>query len=343
MSYQPSSILITGGCGFIGSNFINSTFYKWHTTRFINIDKLKYESRETNIIAKIRQSNRYKFIKGTVRDTDLLINLLRDYQIDTIIHFAAMTDVDKSYSDRIGTIEENVMSIMTLLEIISFRYNGIKRFLHISTDEVYGDSRNGSMPKMEYSLLNPTNPYAASKACCEMILNAYWHSYKVPFLMVRINNVYGPNQTLKLIPKFISLAVEGKPYPLMGDGMHMRSWIYVDDCTDAIRRVCEMGRIGEIYNIGTEFEISNYDVTMMIHQTVNELLKRNNILPKFQPIMDRPYHDRRYCIDFTKISRELGWKSCIAFKDAKMNKLCSTFLDCLPGLTCSNGQCIKEQ
>uniref|UniRef100_A0A1I7VPH7 dTDP-D-glucose 4,6-dehydratase n=1 Tax=Loa loa TaxID=7209 RepID=A0A1I7VPH7_LOALO len=323
MSYQPYSVLVTGGCGFIGSNFINSVFQKWHMTRFVNIDKLTYGIRETNVAAEVRQSNRYKFFKGTVRDIDLLLCLLRDYQkintyilqIDTIVHFAAVTHVDESYIDRIGTIEENVMSTTVLLEAAALRYNGIKRLLHISTDEVYGESEEGSTPKVEYSLLNPTNPYSASKACCEMILKAYWHSYKIPFVMVRINNIYGPKQTLsKLIPKFISLAVEGKPYPLMGDGMHTRSWIYVDDCTDAIRRVCEIGRIGEIYNIGTEFEITNYDVTMLIHQTVNELLKRNNT-PQFEVIMDRPYHDRRYCIDFTKITRELNWKSITPFKD----------------------------
>ncbi|KAL3990514.1 NAD dependent epimerase/dehydratase family protein [Acanthocheilonema viteae] len=316
MSYQPSSALITGGCGFIGSNFISSMFQKWHKTRFVNIDKLTYEIRETNVAAKVRQSNRYKFFKGTIRDIDLLLRLLQDYQIDTIIHFAAITDVDKSYIDRIGTIEENTMSMTILLEVIAFQYNGIKRFVHISTDEVYGESEEGSVLKMEYSLLNPTNPYAASKACCEMILNAYWHSYKIPFVMIRMNNVYGPNQTrTKLIPKFISLAVEGKPYPLMGNGMHKRSWIYVDDCIDAIRRVCEIGKIGEIYNIGTEFEITNYDVTIMIHECVNELLKRNKTSPQFEPIIDRPYHDQRYCIDFTKISQELNWKSITSFKD----------------------------
>ncbi|CAG9535494.1 unnamed protein product [Cercopithifilaria johnstoni] len=316
MSYQPSSALITGGCGFIGSNFINSMFQKWHTTRFVNIDKLTHEIRETNVAAKIRQSNRYKFFKGTIRDIDLLLCLLRDYQIDTIIHFAALTDVDKSYVDRIDTIEENIMSTTILLEAIAFQYNGIKRFVHISTDEVYGESEEGSLLKMEYSLLNPTNPYAASKACCEMILNSYWHSYKIPFVLVRMNNIYGPNQTrTKLIPKFISLAVEGKSYPLMGNGMHTRNWIYVDDCIDAIRRVCEIGRIGEIYNIGTEFEITNYDVTILIHQTVNKLLKRKTNAPQFEPVIDRPYHDQRYCIDSTKISRELNWRSTTSFKD----------------------------
>uniref|UniRef100_A0A0R3RMM3 dTDP-D-glucose 4,6-dehydratase n=1 Tax=Elaeophora elaphi TaxID=1147741 RepID=A0A0R3RMM3_9BILA len=316
MSYQPSSMLITGGCGFIGCNFINSMFQKWHTTRFINIDKLMCEIRETNVAAQVRQSSRYKFFKATIRDIDLLLRLLQDYQIDTVIHFAAVTHVDKSYVDRIGTIEENVLSMATLLEAIAFRYNGIKRFVHISTDEIYGESEEGSVPKTEYSLLNPTNPYAASKACCETILNAYWHSYKIPFVMVRMNNVYGPNQTQsKLIPKFISLAIEGKPYPLMGDGMHRRSWIYVDDCIDAIRRVCEMGKIGEIYNIGTKFEITNYEVTVLIHRTVNELLKRNQTSLQFEPVLDRPYHDRRYSIDFTKISRELNWKSITSFKD----------------------------
>uniref|UniRef100_A0AAF5RY65 NAD(P)-binding domain-containing protein n=1 Tax=Wuchereria bancrofti TaxID=6293 RepID=A0AAF5RY65_WUCBA len=201
-------------------------FQKWYT--------LTHEIRETNVAAKVRQSSRYKFFKGTVRDIDLFLSLLRGYQIDTVIHFAGMTHVDKSYIDRVGSIEENIVSTTILLEAIALRYNSIKRF----------------------------------------------HSYKVPFVMVRINNVYGPNQTLsKLIPKFIWLAVEGKSYPLMGDGMHKRNWIYVDDCTNAIGRVCERGRIGEIYNIGIEFEITNYDVTVLIHQIVNELLKRNNTSP----------------------------------------------------------------
>ncbi|VDN03442.1 unnamed protein product [Thelazia callipaeda] len=316
MSYQPCTALITGGCGFIGSNFINYVFEKWPTTCFVNVDKMRDGVSETNIAEKIRHSNRYKLFKRTIRDADLLLSVFSKYQVDTVIHFAALTHVDESFNDRMGTIEENIMSMTILLETITFRFSGIKRFIHISTDEVYGESKENSLPKSEYSVLNPTNPYAASKASCEMILNAYWHSYKIPFITVRMNNVYGPNQSgLNLIPKFITLAVENKPFPLMGDGMHKRNWIHVNDCADAIKRVCEMGKIGDIYNIGTDFEITNYDVTLLIHQTVNELLQREMSEPKFETIIDRPYHDRQYCIDFIKISQELNWKAIIEFRD----------------------------
>ncbi|KAI1730944.1 GDP-mannose 4,6 dehydratase domain-containing protein [Ditylenchus destructor] len=311
----PKNILITGGCGFIGSNFINYIFNKWPTSRLINLDKLATGASPQHIVADIRGSNRYTFVEGNLLDQSLVQDLLEENQIDTAIHFAAITHVDESYSDRIGTIQENVISTTTLLEAVN-AYGRLRRFVHISTDEVYGDSREDDRPKSETSLPNPTNPYAASKAACELIVRSYHHSYKLPYVMVRMNNVYGPRQAYsKLIPKFTKLALEGKPYPLMGDGMHTRSWMYVDDCAEAIRRVTEQGRLGQVYNIGTEFEKCNLHLTEMIHENVGKILARNPTQIQFQPIADRPYHDRRYFIDFGKIHSELGWHCTTPFEE----------------------------
>ena len=310
----PRNVLITGGCGFIGSNFINYIFEKWPTARLINLDKLAVGASPDHISNKIRHSERYTFIKGNLIDQKLVVDVLKNYQIDTVIHFAAITHVDESYSDRIGTIQENVISTTTLLEAINC-YGNIRRLIHISTDEVYGDSRDDEKPKSETSLTNPTNPYAASKAACEDIVRSYHHSYKLPYVMVRMNNVYGPRQAYsKLIPKFAKLAFEGKPYPLMGDGMHTRSWMFVEDCAEAIRKVTEQGRLGQIYNIGTEFEKCNLHLTEMIHEKVEKLLSKNSTKIKFQSIPDRPYHDRRYYIDFSKIHSELNWSCTTPFE-----------------------------
>lgn len=317
----PKNILITGGCGFIGSNFINYIFDNWPSARIVNLDKLATGASPHHIIEKIQNSNRYFFIKGNLINEQLVRETLKENNIDTVIHFAAITHVDESYSDRIGTIQENIISTTTLLEAIN-AYGNIKRLVHISTDEVYGDSKDDEKPKSESSLTNPTNPYAASKAACEMIVRSYHHSYKLPYVMVRMNNVYGPRQAYsKLIPKFTQLALEGKPYPLMGDGMHSRSWMYVDDCARAIQKVTEKGRLGQVYNIGTEFEKCNLHLTQMIHQQVEKILLRDASKIQFQPIPDRPYHDRRYYIDFSKINNELGWSCTIPFEEGLMKTL----------------------
>jgi len=313
--HQPKNVLVTGGCGFIGSNFVNYIFGQWPEARFINIDKLAIGASPNNILPEIRSSGRYVFIKGNLLEQELVKATMEKFQIDTVIHFAAITHVDESYSDRIGTIQENVISTTTLLEATN-SYGKLTRFVHISTDEVYGDSGENEEPKSEKSLPNPTNPYAASKAACEFIVRSYFHSYKLPYVMVRMNNVYGPRQAYsKLIPKFTRLALEGKPYPLMGDGMHSRSWMFVDDCAEAIRRVTESGRMGETYNIGTEFEKANRHLTEMIHAMVNKIMQRDPTEPKFAPIPDRPYHDRRYHINFSKVKEEMKWECTTPFHE----------------------------
>jgi dTDP-glucose 4,6-dehydratase len=319
--HEPKNILITGGCGFIGSNFINYIYTKWPQAKIINIDKLAVGASPDNITFNIQESERYQFILGDLLNQKLVQEILLDNQIDTIIHFAAITHVDESYENRIGTIQENIISTTTLLEAVNATKT-VKRFVHISTDEIYGDSGENEAPKTEESLPNPTNPYAASKAACEFILRSYYHSYKLPYVMVRMNNVYGPRQAYsKLIPKFTRLAIEKKPYPLMGDGLHTRSWMFVDDCAEAIRRVTETGRTGETYNIGTQFEKCNIDLTKMIHSTVQTLLNRPASPPTFKAIPDRPYHDRRYHIDFSKINKELNWECTTPFPIGLMSTI----------------------
>ncbi|KAK0405946.1 hypothetical protein QR680_018275 [Steinernema hermaphroditum] len=314
-THHVEKVLVTGGCGFIGSNFINYVFDRWSTASFVNFDKLAWGACEENIPERIRSSGRYVFIKETLLNQRAITKALKDYQIDTVIHFAAVTHVDESYSNRMGTIQENVMSTTALIEAINSGTE-VKRFVHISTDEVYGDSVNDNTPKTEESLPNPTNPYAASKAACEYIIRSYWHSYKLPYVMVRMNNVYGPRQaTSKLIPKFTHLALEGKPYPLMGDGQHTRSWMFVDDCAEAILRVTEGGVLGETYNIGTDFEKSNLSLTEMIHEMVTKMTGREKRAIEFAHIADRPYHDRRYFIDFSKIREAMHWECSTPFEE----------------------------
>ncbi|KAI6195056.1 DTDP-D-glucose 4,6-dehydratase [Aphelenchoides besseyi] len=283
--------------------------------RIINIDKLAVGAARENITERVRQSGRYQFVEGNLLDIPIVSQLLIKNKIDTVIHFAAITHVDESYENRIGTIQENVIATTSLLEAVNVAKT-VRRFVHISTDEVYGDSQNDGEPKTETSLFNPTNPYAASKAACELIVKSYHHSYKLPYVMVRMNNVFGPRQAYtKLIPKFTKLAIEGKPYPLMGDGMHTRSWMFVDDCAEAIVRVTERGQIAECYNIGIEFEKANLHLTQMIHEIVSKLLHRPSTKPTFAPIPDRPYHDRRYFIDFSKIRDQLNWECSTPFVD----------------------------
>ncbi|KAK0401888.1 hypothetical protein QR680_016031 [Steinernema hermaphroditum] len=319
--HVPKNVLVTGCCGFIGSNFVNYVFNKWPGANFVNVDKLVVGSSEDNILEEIRFSGRYEFVKETVLNERVITDILKSRHIDTVIHFAAITHVDESYTDRMGTVQENVMSTTALLEAMNSGTE-VKRFVHISTDEVYGDSINDTTPKTEQSLPNPTNPYSASKAACENIIRCYWHSYKLPYVMVRMNNVYGPRQaTSKLIPKFATLALEGKPYTLMGDGQHSRSWMFVDDCAEAIRRVTENGTLGEIYNIGTDFEKSNLSLTEMIHDMVGKMTGNDKRPLELAQIPDRPYNDRRYYIDFSKILNKMGWKCTTPFEEGMRRTL----------------------
>ncbi|KAL3082747.1 hypothetical protein niasHS_010549 [Heterodera schachtii] len=311
----PANVLITGGCGFIGSNFVNFAFDRWPQAKFVNLDKMAPGASEERIEKKCRNSDRYLFVKGNLTEATLIRNILTKNRIDTIVHFAALTHVDESYANPTEYMQENTVAMTVLLEAAK-DHGQLAKLVHISTDEIYGDCLNAEEPKKEQSPMEPTNPYAVSKAACELLLRSYWHSYKVPYVMVRMNNVYGPRQFRnKLVPKFVRLALEKRPFTLAGGGTPKRSWMFVEDCIDGICRVTEKAALGTVYNIGTIFELSNSEMAYRIHHIVNRLIGREEAKPRFEFVPDRPHNDLRYWIDFSKIHRELGWKCRILFEE----------------------------
>jgi len=293
------NILVTGGCGFIGSNFINYLLASNHTTNVVNIDCLNYCASTSNVSA----NPRYRFVQGNITSKDLVSHILAEYKIDTIVHFAAQSHVDNSFDNSLQYTIDNVLGTHTLLQAAK-EYGLLKRFLHFSTDEVYGEVDRFHPGCHEKSLLNPTNPYAATKAAAEFIVRSYFHSFKMPTIIVRCNNVYGPNQyPEKLIPKFIKLLSEGKRLTIHGNGETRRNFIWAEDVARATCLILEKGETNEIYNIGTDSEFSVMDVASLLvkHMTDDGVLK-NHVT--FVP--DRPFNDFRYSVDSTRL-RDLGW------------------------------------
>jgi len=301
------NVLITGGCGFIASNFINYYFYKTDAN-IINIDAMYYCASEQNISDTIKKSKRYNFIKGNICSYDLINHILNHYNIDIIIHFAAQSHVQNSFSDSLQYTNDNILGTHTLLEV-SRIYGKIKKFIHISTDEVYGESmiQENETKKNENSILCPTNPYAATKAAAELLAKSYYHSFSMPIIITRGNNVYGPNQyPEKLIPLFIKLLNEDKPVTIQGDGSNLRSFLHVSDVCSAINIILDKGEIGEIYNIGSN-DNSEYSV-LDIAQLLIKLIKKTDDYSKWiNYIQDRPFNDKRYHISNNKL-REMGWE-----------------------------------
>ena len=275
------NLLITGGCGFIGSNFINYYFYK-NDINIINLDAMYYCADINNINKDIRDSSRYKFIKGNLCSSDLIDFILNTYNIDTIIHFAAQSHVQNSFDDSLQYTQDNILGTHTLLEICR-KYGKIDKFIHVSTDEVYGESLfNNDTKKDENSILCPTNPYAATKAAAEMIATSYYHSFKIPIIITRGNNVYGVNQyPEKLIPRFIKLLKEDKPVTIQGDGTNLRSFLHVNDVVSAFECILEKGIIGEIYNIGAD-EHLEYSVKDIAYKLIYKIkiIKNDSIAIK---------------------------------------------------------------
>jgi dTDP-glucose 4,6-dehydratase len=301
------NILITGGCGFIASNFINYFFYN-SDANIINIDAMYYCASEQNISDTIKKSKRYNFIKGNICSYDLINHILNHYNIDIIIHFAAQSHVQNSFSDSLQYTNDNILGTHTLLEV-SRIYGKIKKFIHISTDEVYGESmiQENETKKNENSILCPTNPYAATKAAAELLAKSYYHSFSMPIIITRGNNVYGPNQyPEKLIPLFIKLLNEDKPVTIQGDGSNLRSFLHVADVCSAINIILDKGEIGEIYNIGSD-DNSEYSV-LDIAQILIKLIKKTDDYSKWiNYIQDRPFNDKRYHISNNKL-KEMGWE-----------------------------------
>ena len=310
---ERKNLLVTGGCGFIGSNFINYIFSK-NTYNIINIDNLYYCANIDNIEKNIQSSPYYTFIKGNICSKDLVQHILINYKVDIIIHFAAQSHVDNSFENSIQYTNDNILGTHNLLEC-SRIYNKLTKFVHISTDEVYGESMNDidELAKTEQSILCPTNPYAATKASAELIAQSYYHSFNMPIIITRGNNVYGPNQyPEKLIPKFINLLKNNQKVTIQGDGSNVRSFLHSNDAVTAFEIIINKGKVGEIYNIGCDenMEYSILDVTKLL---VKYIKNEDNINDYIEYIPDRPFNDKRYYISNSKI-KNLGWDIYTSFE-----------------------------
>lgn len=319
-----NAILVTGGAGFIGSNFV-LTWLKSAGTPLVNLDLLTYAGNPANL-ADLEGDSKYTLVRGDICDAALVGSLLKTHRPRAIVHFAAESHVDRSIASPEAFIRTNVNGTFTLLdqarayrETIAPEDRDGFRFLHVSTDEVYGTLGPSDPPFSETTPYAPNSPYAASKAGSDHLVRAYFHTFGLPVLTTNCSNNYGPYQfPEKLIPLMILNALEGKRLPVYGDGKNVRDWLFVEDHCAAIRTVLEKGRPGETYNIGGNSEKANIDVVTAICNLVDEL---SPPLPGGAPrtslityVKDRPGHDRRYAIDATRISRELGWKPAQEFE-----------------------------
>lgn len=299
---RPMKLLVTGGAGFIGSHFIRGLLQKPDVELVINLDKLTYAGHLDNL-RDIARSKRYRFVRGDIANAPLVDRLMRG--IDSVVNFAAETHVDRSIHDAAPFLHTNVVGTQVLLE--AARKYKTRRFLHISTDEVYGSVPRGAAT--ETSHLHPASPYSASKAAADHLVLAYHTTFGLPVLITRAANNYGPFQyPEKFLPLFITHALENQSLPLYGDGKNVRDWLHVQDHCEAIWTVLRKGKCGEIYNIGTGIGWLNIAVA----RTLLKQLGRSEKLIHY--VKDRPGHDRRYSMSIRKISHDLGWKPKIAFE-----------------------------
>jgi dTDP-glucose 4,6-dehydratase len=306
------NMLVTGGCGFIGANFVRYILEESDFTgRIINVDKLTYAGNPENLKdIRERFPDRYLFFKADICDRTRLTEIFDDYQIDTICHFAAESHVDRSIVSPDDFIQTNIMGTFNLLQLSKERIERIELFHHISTDEVFGSlGEEGYFT--EKTPYKPNSPYSASKASSDHLVRAYNKTYGLPVTISNCSNNYGPYQfPEKLIPLMILNALEGKPLPVYGDGKNVRDWLYVRDHCTAIWKIMKDGRRGETYNIGGNNEMENIRLVEMICDILDDDLGRLGDRPRRELITfvkDRPGHDRRYAIDFTKLREELGW------------------------------------
>lgn len=317
------SILVTGGAGFIGSNFV----LDWLVSRdetIVNLDALTYAGNLENLAA-LKGDTRHVFVRGDIGDFDLVSSLLREHKPRAIVNFAAESHVDRSIHGPEDFIQTNIVGTFRLLEATRAFWAGLEeaerfdfRFLHVSTDEVYGSLEESDPAFTECSRYEPNSPYSASKAASDHLVRAYHHTYGLPVLTTNCSNNYGPYHfPEKLIPLVIHNALAGKPLPIYGDGRQVRDWLYVKDHCAAIRRVLEAGRVGETYNVGGWNEKSNIDVVQTLCGILDELCPRSDgksYSDLITYVKDRPGHDRRYAIDATKIERELKWRPAETFE-----------------------------
>ncbi|SDP58473.1 dTDP-glucose 4,6-dehydratase [Rhodoferax sp. OV413] len=315
-------ILVTGGAGFIGANFV----LDWVAQQgepVVNLDKLTYAGNIENL-ASVQADSRHIFVQGDIGDNPLVTRLLAEHQPRAVINFAAESHVDRSIHSPEAFIQTNVVGTFQLLEAVRTYWGGLEgeakagfRFLHVSTDEVYGSLAATDPAFTESHPYEPNSPYSASKAASDHLVRAYHHTYGLPVLTTNCSNNYGPYHfPEKLIPLMVVNALAGKPLPIYGDGQQVRDWLYVKDHCSAIRRVLEAGRLGETYNVGGWNEMPNLDIVHTVCGLLDSLRPRadgQSYATQITYVTDRPGHDRRYAIDASKIERELGWKPAETF------------------------------
>lgn len=327
-------ILVTGGAGFIGSNFVRD-WLAVNDEAVITLDKLTYAGNLSNL-ASLEHDPRHIFVRGDIGDTALVSRLLAEHQPRAVVHFAAESHVDRSIHSPGEFISTNVNGTFSLLEASRAYWSGLTgeakdafRFLHVSTDEVYGTLGPQDPPFTETTPYAPNSPYSASKAASDHLVRAYFHTYGMPVLTTNCSNNYGSfHFPEKLIPLIISNARAGKPLPIYGDGMQVRDWLYVGDHCSAIRRVLEAGRLGEVYNVGGWNEMANLEVVHTLCDILDTLDPKaaGSYREQITYVQDRPGHDRRYAIDARKIERELGWKPAETFQTG-IRKTVQWYLD----------------
>ena len=316
------TILITGAAGFIGANFVLDWLAQSQEP-VVNLDKLTYAG-NLETLASVQGDDRHIFVQGDIGDNELVARLLAQHQPRAVINFAAESHVDRSIHSPDDFIQTNIVGTFRLLEAVRAYWGNLPsedkaafRLLHVSTDEVYGSLGAGDAAFTEQHRYEPNSPYSASKAASDHLVRAYHHTYGLPVLTTNCSNNYGPYHfPEKLIPLMIVNALAGKPLPVYGDGMQIRDWLYVKDHCSAIRRVLEVGKLGEVYNIGGWNEKPNIDIVNTVCALLDELRPRADgasYNTQISYVKDRPGHDRRYAIDASKIERDLGWKPAETF------------------------------
>ena len=328
-------ILVTGGAGFIGANFVLD-WLAHHDEPVINVDKLTYAGNLENL-ASLQGDARHIFVQADIGDSAVIGQLLAQHQPRAVVNFAAESHVDRSIHGPEDFIQTNVVGTFRLLEAVRAYWNGLEgeaktsfRFLHVSTDEVYGTLSLTDPAFTEENNYEPNSPYSASKAASDHLVRAWHHTYGLPVLTTNCSNNYGPlHFPEKLIPLMIVNALAGKPLPIYGDGQQIRDWLYVRDHCSAIRRVLEAGKVGETYNVGGWSEKANIDIVKTVCALLDELRPRadgKSYAEQITFVTDRPGHDRRYAIDARKLERELGWKPAETFETG-IRKTVQWYLD----------------
>ncbi|WP_159874910.1 dTDP-glucose 4,6-dehydratase [Aquitalea denitrificans] len=328
-------ILVTGGAGFIGANFVLD-WLNGNDEAVINLDKLTYAG-NLQTLASLESDPRHLFVQGDIGDRELVSHLLQEHQVRAVINFAAESHVDRSIHGPGDFIQTNVVGTFNLLEAVRAYWNALEgeakaafRFLHVSTDEVYGTLSASDAPFSETNRYEPNSPYSASKAASDHLVRAWHHTYGLPVVTTNCSNNYGPYHfPEKLIPLVILNALAGKPLPIYGDGQQIRDWLYVKDHCSAIRTVLAQGRLGETYNVGGWNEKANLDVVHTICSILDTLRPKadgTGYAAQITYVQDRPGHDRRYAIDARKLERELGWKPAETFESG-IRKTVEWYLD----------------